>query len=32
MTQEDIESKILFNMYDQFTRKDCMNIVYFKHN
>jgi hypothetical protein len=26
MTQNEIETKILFDMYDSFTRKDCKHI------
>ncbi len=27
MTKDEIETKILFDMFDRFTRKDCKNIV-----
>jgi hypothetical protein len=32
MTKDEIETKILFDMFDRFTRKDCKNIVNQKMN
>jgi hypothetical protein len=34
LTQDEIETKILFNMYDTFTRKDCkrIDLLFFVRN